>query len=90
MKKQKTEKVKERKDSRAESSKKSKSSSKDKDEEPTFELGKNKRVTVREFKGQIYVDIREFYDSEGELKPGKKGDDHKLRIKKKIQRWNES
>ncbi|KAG1828984.1 transcriptional Coactivator p15-domain-containing protein [Suillus variegatus] len=37
-------------------------------------LGQKKRVTVREFKGKILVDIREFYgkDKEDE-KPGKKG-----------------
>ncbi|KAG1802853.1 transcriptional Coactivator p15-domain-containing protein [Suillus plorans] len=38
------------------------------------QLGQKKRVTVREFKGKILVDIREFYgkDEEDE-KPGKKG-----------------
>ncbi|KAG2119647.1 transcriptional Coactivator p15-domain-containing protein [Suillus discolor] len=38
------------------------------------QLGQKKRVTVREFKGKILVDIREFYgkDKEDE-KPGKKG-----------------
>lgn len=29
---------------------------------------------MREFRGKVYVDIREFYtDSNGDLKPGKKG-----------------
>lgn len=37
------------------------------------ELGKKKRVTVREFKGSTLIDIREYYGSEGEEKPGKKG-----------------
>ncbi|KAH3667081.1 hypothetical protein WICMUC_005428 [Wickerhamomyces mucosus] len=43
-------------------------------EEPTVELGKNKRITIRKFKTVNLVDIREFYETnEGELKPGKKG-----------------
>lgn len=38
-------------------------------------MGKNKFVTVREFKGSVYIDIREFYEDKnsGELKPGRKG-----------------
>ncbi|KAG2345511.1 activated RNA polymerase II transcriptional coactivator p15 [Suillus weaverae] len=42
--------------------------------EQYVQLGQKKRVTVREFKGKILVDIREFYgkDKEDE-KPGKKG-----------------
>ena len=30
-------------------------------------------VDVRDFKGKTLVDIREYYDAGGELKPGKKG-----------------
>ncbi|KAG2078981.1 PC4-domain-containing protein [Suillus decipiens] len=38
------------------------------------QLGQKKRVTVREFKGKILVDIREFYGKDNEdEKPGKKG-----------------
>lgn len=31
-------------------------------------------VSVREFKGKVLIDIREYWmDQEGEMKPGKKG-----------------
>ena len=44
-------------------------------EEPSWDLGKNKWVKVREFKGTTYIDIREYYvDKETmETRPGKKG-----------------
>jgi hypothetical protein len=38
-----------------------------------FHLDRTRFVTVREFKGRIMIDIREFYEADGELKPGKKG-----------------
>jgi hypothetical protein len=41
--------------------------------EQYVQLGQKKRVTVREFKGKILVDIREFYGKDEEEKPGKKG-----------------
>lgn len=42
--------------------------------ESSFDLGKNKRVTVRQFRNVNLIDIREYYkDSAGELRPGKKG-----------------
>lgn len=44
------------------------------DGERYVQLGQKKRVTVREFKGKILVDIREFYGKDREdEKPGKKG-----------------
>ncbi|KAJ6625622.1 transcriptional Coactivator p15-domain-containing protein [Mycena sp. CBHHK59/15] len=43
------------------------------DGEKFINLGKNKRATVRHFKGNTFIDIREFYTANGEDKPGKKG-----------------
>ncbi|KIL00691.1 hypothetical protein PAXRUDRAFT_29602 [Paxillus rubicundulus Ve08.2h10] len=37
------------------------------------DLGRKRRATVRSFKGQVFVDIREFYGADGDEKPGKKG-----------------
>lgn len=31
-------------------------------------------MTVSEFRGKVMVGIREFYEADGELKPGKKGE----------------
>lgn len=57
-------------DNKAVSSKKAKSE----DEESIWDLGNNRQVNVRNFKGNLYVDIREmYYDKDGDLKPGKKG-----------------
>nr|CAD7449153.1 unnamed protein product [Timema bartmani] len=47
--------------------------SKKNEEEPVWELEKKRFVKVREFKGKVFVDIREYYEADGELKPGKKG-----------------
>ncbi|MEJ1821217.1 transcriptional coactivator p15/PC4 family protein, partial [Escherichia coli] len=41
--------------------------------ETYFDIDGLRRVTVREFKGRVYVDIREFYEKDGKVLPGKKG-----------------
>ncbi|CAH0714344.1 unnamed protein product, partial [Brenthis ino] len=53
--------------------KKAKMGSRTDDKEPTWVLEGKKLVKVREFKGKVYIDIREFYEKNGELLPGKKG-----------------
>ena len=42
-------------------------------DEIAVKLDNKKRVTVRKFKGKLLIDIREFYEDNGEMKPGKKG-----------------
>lgn len=42
-------------------------------EDTVIDLGKNRRLTVRSFKGKVYVDIREFYMKDDKMLPGKKG-----------------
>lgn len=41
--------------------------------EKYVDLGKKKRATVRSFKSIPLLDIREFYGTDGQEKPGKKG-----------------
>jgi len=43
--------------------------------DPSWHLGRDKHVVVREFKGKTYIDIREYYVDKNtmETKPGKKG-----------------
>ena len=38
-----------------------------------FELSSDRRVTVNQWQGNTRVDIREFYEREGKMLPGKKG-----------------
>jgi hypothetical protein len=38
-----------------------------------WDLGNLRRVTLRNWKGKPWVDVREFYGQEPDLKPGKKG-----------------
>lgn len=37
------------------------------------EISKNRRISVRSWRGKIFVDIREFYLKDGKQTPGKKG-----------------
>jgi hypothetical protein len=41
--------------------------------EVTFEIGHNRFATVTSFRKETLVDIREFYEKDGKLLPGKKG-----------------
>lgn len=46
----------------------------DKDGNPVFELAGKKKVRISKFKGQVLIDIREYYQGpNGEDLPGKKG-----------------
>lgn len=53
--------------------KKAKVGNKSDEKEPTWSLPNRKFVKLREFKGKMYVDIREYYEKNGDLLPGKKG-----------------
>ncbi|UJR31059.1 hypothetical protein I4U23_018569 [Adineta vaga] len=41
--------------------------------ERLYEFGKLRYVSVSEFRGKPYINIREYYDDKGVEKPGKKG-----------------
>ncbi|DBA81025.1 TPA: hypothetical protein ACH3X2_007230 [Trebouxia sp. C0005] len=45
----------------------------DEDTDFTCKLTRNRQVSVKQFKGKLQVDIREYYEKGGELLPGKKG-----------------
>ncbi|KAL4617502.1 activated RNA polymerase II transcriptional coactivator p15-like [Arapaima gigas] len=49
-----------------------------------FQIGKMRYVSVRDFKGKVLIDIREYWmDQQGEMKPGKKG------ISLNPEQWNQ-
>ncbi|XP_062554404.1 RNA polymerase II transcriptional coactivator [Armigeres subalbatus] len=48
------------------------STTNDKGEEE-WTLDRNRKITVSEFKGKIYVNVREYYEKDGKTLPSKKG-----------------
>ncbi|OCK88102.1 PC4-domain-containing protein [Cenococcum geophilum 1.58] len=46
---------------------------KDSDGNEYWEISKNRRVGISNFKGMALVNIREYYEKDGEMQPGKKG-----------------
>ncbi|KAJ1512089.1 RNA polymerase II transcriptional coactivator [Coelomomyces lativittatus] len=42
-------------------------------DELTYDLGNKKKVSIKAFKNKVYIHVREFYEKEGDLLPGKKG-----------------
>ncbi|XP_033828751.1 activated RNA polymerase II transcriptional coactivator p15-like [Periophthalmus magnuspinnatus] len=59
-------------------------SSGSKSEDNMFQIGKMRYVSVRDFKGKILIDIREYWmNQDGEMKPGKKG------ISLNPEQWNQ-
>lgn len=57
----------------AESSDANKHRIKEDDGLPTWQLDKLRKIKVSEFKGKQYVNIREYYEKDGKLLPGKRG-----------------
>ncbi|XP_045784286.1 RNA polymerase II transcriptional coactivator-like [Maniola jurtina] len=53
--------------------KKAKMKSKTNRKEPTWVLQGKKLVKIQEFKKKVYIDIREFYEKNGEMFPSNKG-----------------
>ncbi|XP_055531386.1 RNA polymerase II transcriptional coactivator [Wyeomyia smithii] len=41
--------------------------------EPEWQLDRNRKITVSEFKNKVYVNVREYYEKDGKELPGKKG-----------------
>ncbi|XP_048875095.1 activated RNA polymerase II transcriptional coactivator p15-like [Brienomyrus brachyistius] len=55
-----------------------------KSDDNLFQIGKMRYVSVRDFKGKVLIDIREYWmDQHGEMKPGKKG------ISLNPEQWNQ-
>ncbi|KAF7644985.1 hypothetical protein LDENG_00212650 [Lucifuga dentata] len=53
-------------------------------EDNMFQIGKMRYVSVRDFKGKVLVDVREYWmNQDGEMKPGKKG------ISLNPEQWNQ-
>ncbi|XP_069137186.1 activated RNA polymerase II transcriptional coactivator p15-like isoform X1 [Argopecten irradians] len=50
--------------------------------EQMFQLSKMRFVSVSEFRGKVLVGIREYYEADGDLRPGKKG------ISLNMEQWN--
>lgn len=48
-------------------------SSKESGDDNMFQIGKMRYVSVRDFKGKVLIDIREYWMNDGEMRPGKKG-----------------
>ncbi|KAK9509024.1 hypothetical protein O3M35_006438 [Rhynocoris fuscipes] len=68
-----SEEVEDRKPVKESSSSKKKAKNDDDDDEPSWHLGNKRFAKVRSFRGKLMIDIREFYENDGDLKPGKKG-----------------
>lgn len=47
-----------------------------------FQLARMRYATVSEFRGKVLVSIREYYEKDGDLRPGKKG------ISLTMEQWN--
>ncbi|OCU02624.1 hypothetical protein XELAEV_18008388mg [Xenopus laevis] len=53
-------------------------------EDNMFQIGKMRFVSVRDFKGKVLIDVREYFmDQAGEMKPGRKG------ISLNPEQWNQ-
>jgi len=50
--------------------------------ETMFQLSRMRYATVSEFRGKVLVSIREYYEKDGEIRPGKKG------ISLTLEQWN--
>ncbi|XP_019957900.1 SUB1 regulator of transcription b [Paralichthys olivaceus] len=67
-----------------ESSKPGGSSKASNSDDNMFQIGKMRYVSVRDFKGKVLIDIREYWmNPDGEMKPGKKG------ISLNPEQWNQ-
>ncbi|XP_058463963.1 RNA polymerase II transcriptional coactivator [Malaya genurostris] len=41
--------------------------------EEEWQLDRNRKISINEFKNKLYVNIREYYEKDGKTLPGKKG-----------------